>query len=68
MPGKGTLAVSPKTTTVLKNGEIALLLKGTSSRLRYRHPASDQPGRADPGLTKPGTASFATTNNILSAK
>ena len=39
-PGQGTLAVSPNTTTVLKNGGIALLLQGHAiPRHLHRHPA-----------------------------
>jgi hypothetical protein len=71
VPGSGTLTVSPKTTTVLKNGGIALLLKGTlfDTTFSVSTPATT-PGPApvpDPVLVKRGTASFATANNILTA-
>lgn len=70
-PGSGTLTVSPKTTTVLKNGGIALLLKGTTfdATFSVSTPATT-PGPApvpDPVLVKRGTASFATANNVLTA-
>lgn len=70
-PGQGTLAVSPKTTTVLKDGGIALLLKGTQfdATFTVSKPATTTttPPVPDPVLSKPGTASFATRNNILTA-
>ncbi len=68
-PGKGTLTVSPKTTTVLKNGGLALLLKGTqfSATFQVAEPAKNPVGVPDPNLVKQGTASYSTSNTILTA-
>jgi hypothetical protein len=69
IPGQGTLTVSPKTTTVLKNGGLALLLKGAqfSATFTVTTPATNPIGVPDPLLTKQGTASFSTSNTILTA-
>ncbi len=71
VPGQGTVAVFPKTTTVLKNGELPLLVKGTqfSAMFTVTQPAKMPPpvSTPDPVLTKPGTASYATRNNVLTA-
>jgi hypothetical protein len=70
-PGQGTLAVSPKTTTVLKDGGIALLLKGTQfdATFTVSKPATTTttPPVPDPVASKRGMASFATRNDILTA-
>jgi len=76
VPGTGTLDISPQTTTVLKNGGKALLLKGTVFDATFRvtspaktppAPPADPDGTPDLVLTKSGTASFATSNTILTA-
>lgn len=71
VPGQGTLAVFPVTTTVMKNGGLVLLLKGTqfSATFTVTQPAKTPPPAStpDPVLSKPGTASFTTSNDILSA-
>ncbi len=71
VPGQGTLAVSPKTTTVLKNGGIALLLKGTQfdAKFTVTQPATTPttPPTSDPVSSKSGTASYTTRNDILTA-
>ena len=68
-PGKGTLTVSPKTTTVLKNGGLALLLKGAQfgATFQVAEPAKNPVGVPDPVLVKQGTGSFSTSNTILTA-
>jgi hypothetical protein len=69
--GQGTLAVFPETTTVLKDGGIALLLKGTQFRATFTvtQPATTPPPAStpDPVLSKTGTASFTTSNTVLKA-
>jgi contractile injection system spike tip protein len=69
--GQGTLAVVPKTTTVLKDGKIALLVKGTTFTATFTvtQPAKMPPpvSTPDPVPVKSGTASFTTRNNILAA-
>ncbi len=71
VPGQGTLAVFPKTTTVLKNGELVLLLKGAqfSATFTVTQPAKTPPpvSTPDPVLSKPGNASYSTKNTILRA-
>jgi hypothetical protein len=71
IPGQGTLDVFPQTTTVLKNGGTALLLKGTQFRATFTvtQPATTPlPASApDPVLSKTGTASFTTSNTVLKA-
>lgn len=71
VPGQGTLAVFPMTTTVLKNGDLPLLLKGTqfSATFTVTQPATTPApvSTPDPVLAKPGMASFTTRNDILTA-
>jgi hypothetical protein len=67
--GLGLLAVSPKTTAVLKNGAVPLLLKGTTFGATFKviDAAKTPDGVPDLNLTKQGTASFSTSNTILTA-
>jgi Contractile injection system spike tip protein len=69
IPGQGTLAVSPKTTTVLKNSGLAVLLKGTQfdATFTVTQAATTPTGAPDPVLAKRGTASFTTGNDVLTA-
>lgn len=71
VPGLGTLAVFPETTTVLKNGKVALLLKGTTFRATFTvtKQATTPPPLNEPDLVSPktGTAFFTTSNTVLKA-
>jgi hypothetical protein len=71
IPGQGTLAVSPQTTTVLKNGGMALLLRGTQFQATFTvtKPATTPLPVSSPDtvLSKTGTASFTTSNTVLKA-
>jgi Contractile injection system spike tip protein len=73
VPGQGTLAVSPTTTTVLANHGIAVLLKGTkfTATFTVTQPAKTPPSPAsqpDPVSAKNGTGTYATSNDLLTAR